>query len=166
MPHGPHDIRVGQDAEGRFAIQMRLRKDDPIAPYVIAAIEKAAHTVKDPVTGFTEFREGDRDAADELTDVLLNLLPEDLRGRFAQESAADRERAKKQIQEAIGGMGLGGLFTALGGMGPFAKQATANKAGGLLKGVVENFPDMGDEMNRIIRPDTPAGRKLRDSLSE
>jgi len=163
LPHGPRDIRVGRSADGNFAIQLRISKSDPIAPYVIAAIEKAAHTIRDPLTGFTEVRDGDDDAAEDLTQVLMNLLPDDLKARFEQESVDAKKRTHENVASALRGMGIGGVLSALGASGPFAKQVVVDNAQGMMKSVLKNLPDTGDEINRMIRPDTSGGRYLMET---
>ena len=160
---GADGIRVGRIGKGDFAVQIRVRKDDPIAPYVVAAIEKAACIIRDPVTGFEEVFEGDASVADDLIHVLLQSLPEDLQARFSQETSDARARALAQIDEAITGMGLGNLLAGLGAMGPQAKRDVEG-ASGPLGDAARSLPDAGDVVNRVIRPDTRPGRELLDHL--
>lgn len=111
---GPHDLRTGTDREGHFAVQFRLRKDDPTAPYIVAAMEQAAHLVVDPVSGFRERRESDAGAAADLEQVIMGLLPEDLRLRLAAESVEIQKRAKDATVKSLLGAGLGQVFSMFG----------------------------------------------------
>lgn len=126
---GAHDIRTGRTEDGRFAIQFSIRKDDPVAIYVMAAAEVAACRLKDPVSGFVEDRAPDAGAVEDVTQVLLNLLPEDLRERFAQENIEVQSRACNQVDSLFGA--IGGLSGALGLLRPFV----GSDHGDLLKSV-------------------------------
>ena len=105
----------GRDENGNYAIQIRIRKDDPIAPYVVALAEAASHAQRDIITGFTFEKEADASKGLELEEIIMGLLPEDLKEKFHKESAVTKDRTMSSISSMLGATPLSGLVGLLGG---------------------------------------------------
>jgi hypothetical protein len=136
-------IQIGKDAEGNFAIQLCIQKDDPIRPYVLALAQRAAQRVQDPMTGFS-YEQAPAEGPEELQEILMGLLSPELRAKFAVESAATREKA----MSAMMGGPMGGLLGMM--TGNHFQQQSALKANPALDGFRATAGSMKDQLDNML----------------
>lgn len=105
----------GKDAKGNYAIQIRIRKDDPIAPYILALAQEASSRTVDRYTGFTEEKAAKPGSVMELQEVVLGLLPEEMRRRFQDERSDVRERVMEAMVEGVKATPMGALLGLMAG---------------------------------------------------
>lgn len=120
-------ITEGQDANGNYAVQLRLRSDDPLLPIILELAEAAAHHKTD-ATGFTERTEADPIKAYELERLLLDVLkaqhPEVLQ-RLQDEAMKNNKSVSESLGQLVAGLPLSGLMNLLAGK-PFAERRLAD----------------------------------------
>ena len=149
-------IQIGKDADGNFAIQLCIQKDDPIRPYVLALAQRAAQRVQDPMTGFT-YEQEPAEGADELQEILMGLLSPELRAKFAVESAAVRE----QTMATMMGGPMGGLLGMMAGN--HFQQQSAIKANPALDSFRATAGSMKDQIDTMLG-DSVFGEHIKSEI--
>ena len=103
-------VRVGKDAKGNMSIKIRIAKDDPIRPYIIALAQKAASKIQEP-DGFSEEKEPETGTPQELEDLVLGLLPPELKQELLNESV----KVKNKVMDEVLQSDLSGVFSLMTG---------------------------------------------------
>ena len=152
-------VQVGTDAKGNFAVEIRLHKDDPIRPYIIALAQKAAQRVSDPVTGFSYEQSPQDGTPAELQEFLMSLLPLDLQQKFAEEGAVVRQQAVDSLLSSD----LSGMLGLLSGS--FFQQKAAIQSNPILANFASVAGGLKPQLDQLLG-DSVLANHAREQIQE
>jgi len=90
----------GQDAEGNYAVKIKMGANDPLADHLRALAHQGAHASVD-ATGFRAREPGDEGAADDLVLLLKDMLPVEVRANL--ERSLEEQRLTGVLGSVVGG---------------------------------------------------------------
>lgn len=137
-------IQVGTDVKGNFSVQITIKRDDPLRPYIIALAERASHKVQDLLTGFVYEQNPESGSQIELEEILMKMLPDHLQAKFAAESDAIKEETVNSLTSG----GLGGLLGLM--TGNIFQQQTAINSNANLNLLKSTGGSLKDSMDRML----------------